>query len=142
MNEKQTQPLMLCVGEDEVFLPCPFNNLIVNPVTSKTILMNTLELIQSSSGNNTCKDSSKIFNAITAGYLIAKNTGAKLIVFNSSSSMIQLPKMKSNKISNIAKEELIYTPTDDRQLSTMGVNMTNENISCDIFLTSENYVVR
>lgn len=141
MNEKQTQPHMLCVGEDDVFLPCPYDNLVVNPVASKTILMNTIELIQSSCGNNTCKDSSKLFNAITAGYLIAKNTGGKLIVLNASSGMIQLPKMKSNKISNIAKDELIYTPTDDRQLSTMGVNMTNDNISCDIFQTSENYVV-
>jgi hypothetical protein len=142
MNEKQSQPHMLCIAEDEIFLPCPPSNLLINPLTNKTILLNTIELIQSSCANNTCKDSNKIFNAITAGYLITKNTGGKLIVFNASSGMIQLPKMKSNKISTIAKDELIYTPTDDRQLSTMGVNMTNENISCDIFLTSENYVVR
>jgi hypothetical protein len=142
MNEKQTQPHMLCVSEEEMFLPCPYNNFIVNPVTSKTILLNTLELIQSTASNNTCKDSSKLFNAISAGYLIAKNTAAKLIVFNASVGMIQSPKMKSNKVSTIPKDELIYSTTDDRQLTIMGVNMTNENISCDIFLASESYVVK
>jgi len=132
---------MLCVSEDEIFLPCPFNNLIVNPVSSKTLLLNTLELIQNTAMNNTCKDSNKLFNAISAAYLIAKNTAAKIIVFNASVGMIQSPKMKSNKISSIPKEELIYSATDDRQLVMLGVNMTNENISVDIFLASESYVV-
>jgi hypothetical protein len=132
---------MLCVSEDEMFLPTPYENLIVNPSTCKSLLLNTIELIQSSSATNSCKDSNKLFNALSAGHLIAKNTGAKLIVFNASMGMTQTNKMKSNKISSIAKDELIYTPTDDRQLSTMGVNMTNDNISCDIFLSSENYVV-
>ena len=132
---------MMCIAEDEVFLPTPYQNLLVNPVSSKTLLMNTLEMIQSSAANNRCKDSSKFFSAISAGYLIARNTGAKLIVFNASIAMINSPKMKSNKISSIAKDELIYTATDDKQLSTMGVNLTNENISCDVFITCENYTV-
>jgi hypothetical protein len=133
---------MLCVSDENVFLPSTIQSLLVDLEGSKKMALTALDLIQSSFSTNSCKDSNKLFTAINAGYLIAKNTGGKLLVFNASQSMTALPKMKSNNIVNIPKDELIYTPTDDKQLSTMGINMTNENISIDLFVASESYIVR
>jgi hypothetical protein len=141
MHEKLSQPQMLCISDEDTFLPCPVDSLLVNPIKSRKILLNTLDLIQSSYTNNSCKDSTKIFSAINAGYLLSKTTGGKLLVFNASVGMIQTPKMKSSKVSSIAKDEIIYTPTDDKQLSNIGVTLTNENISCDLFVSCDNYVV-
>lgn len=139
MNKKLTQPQMLCVSDDNIFLPSTIESLVVDLSSSKKMALTALDLIQSSFSSNSCKDSSKLFTAINAGYLLAKNTGGKLLVFNASHSMTALPKMKSSNTLNIPKDELIYTPTDDKQLSTMGINMTNDNISCDLFIAAESY---
>jgi protein transport protein SEC24 len=141
LSNKLTQPQMLCVSDENVFLPSTIDSLLVPLDKSKKIALTALDLIQTSFTNNTCKDSHKIFTAINAGYLLAKNTGGKMIIFNASLSMTQLPKMKSSGVVNIPKDELVYTPTDEKQLSTMGINLTNENISCDMFIASESYVV-
>lgn len=133
---------MLCVPDDNIFLPTIKENLLVELENSKKTILTVLDLIQNSYNTNSCKDSNKIFSAISAAYLLGKDSGAKVIVFNGSQSMASLPKMKSSNINNIPKDELHYTPTDDKQLSNMGLNMTNENISCDIFVTNESYVVR
>lgn len=108
----------------------------------KSQVLNCLELIQNSYLQSSCKDSNKIFHAINAGYLLCKENGGKLVAFNASVSMTSLPRMKSPNSSNIPKEDIFYAATDDKQLSNMGINMTNENISCDIFVTSDNFVVR
>jgi protein transport protein SEC24 len=142
LNKKLSQPQMLCVSDENIFLPSTIENLIVDLGSSKKMTLTALDLIQSSFSTNTCKDSNKMFSAINAGYLLAKGTGGKLLVFNASHSMTALPKMKSNNTINIPKDELIYSPTDEKQLSTMGINMTNENISCDLFIASETYTVR
>jgi Sec23/Sec24 trunk domain len=103
--------------------------------------LNVLELIQSTHISSSCKDSSKIFHAINAGYLLCKENGGKLVVFNGSASMTNLPKMKHPNSTSIPKEDVLYSPTDDKQISNMGINLTNENISVDIFVASEHYVV-
>jgi hypothetical protein len=107
------------------------------------MILNILDQIQTSfTSNNYCKDSPKLFTAINAAYLLTKEFGSKFLIFSASQSMTSLPKMKSKNVINIPKDELIYTPTDDKNLSTMGINMTNEHMSCDIFATSDNYIVK
>lgn len=32
-------------------------------------------------------------------------------------------------------------PTDDRALSNLGIEMTNLNISCDLFIAADTYIV-
>lgn len=108
---------------------------------NKSQILNVLELIQNTYTSSSCKDSNKIFHAINAGFLLCKENGGKLIAFNASVSMTSLPRMKSPNANNIPKEDVFYSATDDKQLSNMGINMTNENISCDVFVTSDNFVV-
>lgn len=132
----------MSVSDDSIFLPTIPQNLVVNLSENKTQILNSLELIQNTSNHNSCKDTNKIFHAINSAYLLCKENGGKIIAFNASQSMTTLPRMKSPSSNNISKEDIFYSSTDDKQISNMGINMTNENISCDIFVTSENFVVR
>lgn len=148
---------MLCVSDDEMFLPCPMSNLLVNLQENQKNVLNLLDHIQNSFLNNSCKDSNKLFSAINAAYALLgskvdKNSqsvtdlkqltiGGKLLIFNSSNAVTTHPKMKAKNAPNLPKDEIIYAPTDDKQLSTMGVNLTNENISIDLFVSSDGYTV-
>ena len=38
---------------------------------------------------------------------------------------------------NMTKEQIAYSAHDSRKLGNMGINLTNENMSCDIFATAE-----
>jgi protein transport protein SEC24 len=133
---KGNQPTMLCISDETMFLPCPIDNLLVNASDNKKIILDLLDMIQNSYTTNSCKDSNRIFHGISAAFLLARKTGAKIICFNASHSMTLLPKMKSKNVPNLSKEELVYSPTDDKQLSSMGINLTNENISVDVFVSS------
>ena len=42
---------------------------------------------------------------------------------------------------NLPNEEAILTPTDDKQICKLGVDLTNENICCELFITAETYCV-
>jgi hypothetical protein len=108
---------------------------------NKAQILNVIECIQNSHTSSSCKDSGKIFHAINAGYLLCKDNGGKLILFNASNSIVNLPKMKSPNSSKIPKEDIYYSPTDDKSISNMGINLTNENISCDIFVASDSFIV-
>ena len=85
-NEKCTQPQMLTVNDEEMFLPINKNNLIFSLQKVKDKILQTLVLIQNTFNRNNphivknnCKDSSKIF--ATIAYLIGKNLGGKFILF-------------------------------------------------------------
>src|SRR5690606_21568987 len=128
----------LCVSDEAMFLPCPLDSLLVSISEYKKNILTLLDHIQNSFSNSTCKDSTKIFHGISGAFLLAKKTGGKIFAFNASHTMTGLPKMKSKNTPNLPKEEIIYSPTDDKQLSQMGITMTNENISLDLFVSAEN----
>jgi hypothetical protein len=132
---------MLCVSDESIFLPCPKSTLLGTISEHKKQIITVLDLIQNSFNNTSCKDSNKFFTAINAGYLLTKGSGGKFLIFNASQSMINLPRMKSSKVTSIPKDEVIYTPTDDSSLKTMGINLSNEHISCDMFIAAETFTV-
>ena len=131
----------MSVADDSIYLPTVLDNLLVNLNENKSQILNVIECIQNTHTSSTCNDSPKLFHAINAGYLMCKENGGKLILFNSSNSIVNLPKMKSPNSSKIPKEDLYYSPTDDKNISNMGINMTNENISCDIFVSTDSFIV-
>ena len=133
---------MFCVSDENVFLPCPLKILLGNVMDCKKQILTVLDLIQNSFSNSSCKDSSKLFTAINAGYLLTKGHGGKFLIFNASQSMINLPRMKSSKMNSIPKDEIIYTPTDDLSLKNMGINLSSEHISCDLFIAAETFTVK
>ena len=146
-NEKYSQPQMLTVNDDPIFLPTNINNLIFNLEKDKDKILQTLDLIQNTFNrnnqniiNNNIKDSQQIFQAIIGAFLIGKNKGGKIILFSSSNILSTVPKMKEGIEPNMTKEQLAYSPLDNKKLRNIGINLTNENIGCDIFACADSKI--
>ena len=143
-NTKYTQPQMLTVNEDPVFLPTERNNLIFNLEKDKDKILQTLDLIQNTYNknntnipNNNCKDSLQILQVVVGAFLIGKNLGGKIIIFSSSNNLNSIPKMVVGLDKNMTKEQIAYSAHDSRKLGNMGINLTNENMSLDIFASAD-----
>ena len=99
-GEKFTQPQMLIVADEPVFLPTSKNNLILNMGDEKEKILQIIDFIQNTFNrnnqniiNNNIKDSEKLFSALNGAYLLGKNLGGKIIIFSSSNILSNLPKM-------------------------------------------------
>ena len=143
-NKKYTQPQMLTVNEEKIFLPTDRNNLIFNLNEDKDKILQTLDLIQNTFNKNNpnlpninCRDSLQIFNAVSGAFLIGKNLGGKIIVFSSSNSFNSIPIMVAELNKNMTKEQIAYGPHDKKVLGQIGIKLTNENLSCDIFACAD-----
>ena len=143
-NEKCSQPQMFTVNDEEMFLPTNKNNLILNIQKDKDKILQILDLIQNTFNknnqniiNSNCKDSTQIFSSIVGAYLIGKNLGGKIILFSSSNILNTLPNMIGGYDKNMTKEQLAYSALDKRKLRNIGINLTNENIGCDIFASAD-----
>ena len=148
-NKRQTQPKVLTVFDEPVFVPTVNENLVFTVGESKDKIMQILELIEnnnSASSNNNMqinriKDSEKLFSALNGAFLIGgKMGGAKIIVFSSSNILGSINKMNGTDLSNLSKEQQAYACHDKKQLGTMGINLTNDNMSCDIFASAESHI--
>ena len=143
-GEKFTQPQMLSIADEPVFLPTSKINLILNVDYEKEKILQIFDLIQNTFNrnntniiNNNCKDSEKIFSALNGAYLLGKNLGGKIIIFSSSNILGSLPKLNGGLDKNATKEQIAYSCHDKKQIETMGINLTNENMSVDLFLSAE-----
>ena len=143
-NKKYTQPQMLTVNEEAMFLPTDKNNLIFNLNEDKDKILQTLDLIQNTFNknnqnipNNNCKDSLQIFNAISGAFLIGKHSGGKIVIFSSSNNFNSIPKMVIGLNKNMTKEQIAYSPHDQKVLGQIGIKLTNANMSIDIFACAD-----
>lgn len=138
LNSSINQPQMFCINESNIFLPLPESHLLVSLEKSKSIIISTLDMIQNSFNSSIHKDSNKLIDALDAAYLLSKSSGGKVLVFNASQSIREHPRIKSTK--QIPQEELIYSPTDEKYFSQKGITFTNNHISIDLFIASEQYI--
>ena len=145
-NNKFTQPQMLTVNDEQIFLPTNENNLIFNLKTDKNKILQILDLIQNTFNRNNqhiinnCKDSLQIFTAIVAAYLLGNNNGGKILVFSNSNKINTIKLMNEGLDKNATKEQNAYSTHDNNKLGNMGINLTNKNMSCDIFASSDNQI--
>lgn len=79
---------MFYLNEAALFLPIPVENLLVNLESSRNIIISTLDLIQTSFNNNPNRDGSKFIDSIDACYLLAKESGGKILLFTASQSVV------------------------------------------------------
>jgi hypothetical protein len=49
--------------------------------------------------------------------------------------------MKHSSTTNLAKDEAIISPTDNKQLINMGIEFTNNNVSVDMFIATDQFLV-
>ena len=137
-NNKMSQPQMLCVSDEPVFLPIIKEQLIYNLKEQKEKILQILDYIQNTFINNSCKDSNKIFSALNGAYLLGRSIGGgKIYIFSSSNTLSQNDRVVKNIDKNLTKEKIAYSTHDKRQLGNMGINLTNENMSVDFFISSE-----
>ena len=146
-NEKYSQPQMLTVNDEEMFLPTSKDNLIFSVQKDKDKILQILDLIQNTFNknnqniiNNNCKDSIHIFSSIVGAYLIGKNLGGQIILFSSSNILNTLPNMNGGYDKNMTKEQLAYSALDKKKLRNIGINLTNENIGCNIFASADSQI--
>ena len=148
-GDKFTQPQMLTVNDEQIFLPTSEKNLIFNLNKEKEKILQILDLIQNNFNrnthnqniiNNNCKDSLQIFTAVVGAYLLGKNNGGKIIIFSSSNLLNSINLMNVGLDKNSTKEQIAYTPHDKRKLGDMGINLTNKYMSCDIFASADNQI--
>lgn len=137
---KTSQPQMLCVGDEPVFLPTIGGNLIFDLVNDKDKILSILDMIQNSFTTNSCKDSTKIFSALNGAYLLGKSLGGKILIFSSSNILSTISKMKGGEDPKMTKEQLCYSCLDKKQIGIMGINLTNEKMSVDIFASAESHI--
>ena len=135
---------MLTVNDEEIFLPTSRNNLIFNLNSDKNKILQILDLIQNTFNrnnpnliNNNCIDSLQIFTAIVGGYLLGKGFGGKILIFSSSNLINSIKIINEGLDKNETKGEIAYSVHDKKILGNMGLNLTNKNISYDIFLSEE-----
>ena len=143
-GEKFAQPQMLCITDEPTFLPTSKINLVFNSSEEKEKILQILDLIQNTFNRNNaniignlCKDSDKIFAALNGAFLLGKNLGAKIIIFSSSNILGEMPKMVGGLDKNATKEQIAYSCHDKKKIETMGINLTNENMSVDLFVSAE-----
>ena len=146
-NNKFTQPQMLTVNDEQIFLPTCEKNLIFNLKIEKHKILQILDLIQNTFNrnnqniiNNNCKDSLQIFTAIVGAYLLGKNNGGKILVFSSSNKINTIKIMNEGLDKNATKEQIAYSAHDKNRLGNIGLNLTNKNMSCDMFVSAENQI--
>ena len=142
-GEKFAQPQMLIVTDEPTFLPTSKINLILNIEDDKDKILQIFDLIQSTFNKNNINlknhinNSDKIFSALNSGYLLGKNLGGKIVIFSASNNLSKLPKMVGGVDKNSTKEKIAYSCNDKKQIEIMGINLTNDNISVDLFISAE-----
>ena len=141
-GEKYTQPQMLTVTDEPTFLPTSKINLILNVEENKNKILQILDVIQSTFNKNNInlnhiKDSEKIFSALNGAYLLGKNLGGKILIFSASNAIGKLPQMNGGLDKNATREQIAYSCHDNKEIGVMGINLTNDNISVDLFISAE-----
>jgi len=142
-GEKFSAPQILTVADEPTFLPTSKINLIFNVEEDKNKILQILDLIQSIFNKNNInlknhvKDSDKIFSALNSAYLLGKNLGGKILIFSSSNILGKLPKLIGGLNKNATKEQIAYSCHDNKEMEVIGLNLTNDNMSIDLFVTAE-----
>ena len=142
-GKKFTQPQILTVTDEQTFLPTSKINLILNIEEDKNKILQILDLIQNiynKNNKNSIKDSEKIFSALNSAYLLGKNLGGKILIFSASNVIEKLTQMNGGIDKNATKEQIAYSCNDNKEIEVMGINLTNDNMSVDLFVSAENQI--
>ena len=142
-GDKFSRPQILAVVDEPTFLPTSKINLILNVEDDKNKILQILDLIQSIYNKNNMnlknhiKDSEKIISALNSAYLLGKNLGGKILIFSASNVLGKLPILIGGLNQKATKEQIAYSCHDNKEMEVIGLNLTNDNMSVDLFITAE-----
>ena len=140
INEKNNQPQILCVTDDEIFLPTIKENLLFSLKSNKDKILNLIDLIQNTYTSNPILDSNAFFKALDAVLLIGKDLGSQVLLFSASNILPNLSLMTSPFLKFNKKEEEYYQSSENKQIGKIGIQLTNQQISIDLYVTATKYI--
>ena len=80
-----------------------------------------------------------MIEVIECAGMILGGSGGKVLIFHSSHAIRESPILKCKE--TLPQEELIYHPTDNKFFATKGQNFTEQSITVELFISSEQYTV-
>ena len=140
INSENNQPQILCVNDDEIFLPTIPENLLFSIKNNKDKILDLIELIQNSYTSNPILDSNGIFKALNAVLLLGKEKGSEVLLFSASNIISSLDLMKSSELKFEKKEDEYYQSSENKQIGKLGIQLTNQQISIDLFVSGNKYL--
>ena len=144
LNSKSSQFSMMCISDNEIFIPTNRDNLLISLKDNKDKLIALIESIQNNISNNLLnknseiKDGTKIFDSVKSVNLLGGINGGKILIF-SGSNLNSLEMMKDSEEEELNKvnKNLIR---GGKKLSQLGIELTYNNFSVDIFQSSNEFI--
>ena len=145
VNNKSNQFVMLCVNEDDVFIPIYKDNLLISLKDNKNKLIQIIESIQNNISNNLInnkpeiKNATKIFDVIRSVNELGGVLGGKILLFSGSnvkSLKLMIDSDENNKLDENESEYLVRSASN---LSKLGIDITYNNFSVNVFQTCNEY---
>ena len=144
INQNNNQFTMLCVNDNDVFIPTNKNNLFFPLKENKNKLIQIIESIQNNISNNLLNDKSeirdatRIFDAIKSVNLLGGALGGKIMLFNGSniSSLEMMNDPKDNEDTNLNKNLM----RGAKKLCQLGIEVTYNNFSINVFQSCNEFV--
>ena len=145
LNPNCNQFTMLCLADNEIFIPTPKDNLLVSLKDNKDKLLQIIESIQNNISNNLVnnkpqiKDATLIFDCIKAVNLLGGVLGGKIMIFSGSNVNLLEPMngSKEEEKNNNIDKNLIRGAT---KLSQLGIEVTYNNFSINIFQSCNEFI--
>ena len=153
INKNSNQFTLLYNNEEkDLFIPTSRDNLLVDLSENKDKLIQIIEAIQNNIFNQLSqndskkiieKNATKIFDAIKSVNLLGGFLGGKILVF-SGSDIKNLPMMNDTKDEDDIEREKevgynINLERGGRQLGKLGIDLTYNNFSINVFQTSNDF---
>ena len=145
VNNKSNQFVMLCVNEDDVFIPTYKDNLLISLKDNKNKLIQIIESIQNNISNNLInnkpeiKNATKIFDAIKSVNELGGVLGGKILLFSGSNVKSLKLMIDSDENNKLDENESEYLVRGASNLSKLGIDITYNNFSVNVFQTCNEY---
>ena len=146
VNNRSDQFVMLCVNEDEIFIPTCKDNLLISLKDNKNKLIQIIESIQNSISNNLVnnipeiKNATRIFDAIKSANDIGGVLGGKIFLFSGSNVKSLKMMTDSDENNKLEDNESQYLVRGASELSKLGIDITYNNFSVNVFQACDEYI--
>ena len=145
LNPNCNQFTMICITDNEIFIPTLTSNLLVSLKENKDKLIQIIESIQNNISNNLInnkpdiKEATKIFDSIKAINLLGGVLGGKIMIFSGSNVNLLEPMNDSKEEKNNININKNLT-RGAIKLCQLGIEVTYNNFSINIFQSCNEFI--
>ena len=144
-DEKEHNIKMLTINEtfNELFLPTNRDFLLIDIKKYKNKILQIIENIQNNINTykSNVKEADRFFDVVKLCNLIGNKNSGKILIFNGSnvSKLNLMNGLDSNKNNNQDQKNNKYANTDDGQIGKLGISLSLNGISVNIFECCNTY---